>query len=87
MYLYLSNLCVISSDPPFIEWHVRCTFETFISPSFWKQELLSHFCREIPQIKIISFQNEKHDIWQYFIRQSFEGYCCESANNVYVLIF
>ena len=33
------NTCVISSDPPFMEWHVRCTFETFISPSFLKQEM------------------------------------------------
>ena len=33
------NTCIISSDPPFIEWHVRCTFETFISPSFLKQEM------------------------------------------------
>jgi len=33
------NTCVISSDPPFLECHVRCTFETFISPSFLKQEM------------------------------------------------
>ena len=33
------NTCLISSDPPFIEWHVRCTFETFIFPSFLKQEM------------------------------------------------
>ena len=40
MYIILKwNTCVISSDPPFIEWHVRCTFETFISPSLLKQEL------------------------------------------------
>ena len=25
------NTWVISSDPPFIKWHVRCTIETFIS--------------------------------------------------------
>ena len=33
------NTCIISSDPPFIEWHVRYTFETFIFPSFLKQEI------------------------------------------------
>ena len=33
------NTCVISSDLPFTEWHVRCTFETFISSSFLKQEM------------------------------------------------
>ena len=32
-----------------------------------------------PQIKIFSFENEKQCyIMQYLIRQSFEGYCCES---------
>ena len=46
------NACLISSDPPFIEWHVRCTFETFISPSFPCVTFA-----ENPQIKIISFQN------------------------------
>ena len=31
------------------------------------------------QIKIFSFQNVKHGyLMQYLIRQSFEGYCCES---------
>jgi len=41
------NTCVISFDHPFIEWHVRCTFETFISPSFLKQlKCMNHFCRE-----------------------------------------
>ena len=35
----------ISIDPPFIEWHVRCTFETFISSSFLKQEI-HHSCKE-----------------------------------------
>ena len=40
MYIILKwNACVILSNPPFIECHVRCTFETFISPSFLKQEL------------------------------------------------
>ena len=35
------------SDPLFIEWHVRCTFETFISPSFLKQfKCMNHFYRE-----------------------------------------
>ena len=33
------NTCVISSDPPLIEWNVRCTIETLISPSFLKQEM------------------------------------------------
>ena len=33
------NACLISSDPPFIEWHVRCTLETFIYPSFLEQEM------------------------------------------------
>ena len=34
---------------------------------------------EKPQIKIISFQNGKHEyLMLYLIRQSFEGYCCES---------
>ena len=35
---------IISREPPFIEWHVRCTFETFISPSFLEKDM--HFCRE-----------------------------------------
>ena len=40
MYIILKwNACVILSNPPFIECHVRCNFETFISPSFLKQEL------------------------------------------------
>ena len=30
---------MILSDPPFIEWHVRCTFETCISVLFLKQEM------------------------------------------------
>jgi len=34
---------------------------------------------EKPQMKIMSFQNGKHGyLMQYLIRQSFEGYCCES---------
>ena len=78
------NTCVISSDPPFIEWHVRCTFEIFISPSFLKQEMARVTFVEKPQIKIIRFQNGKHGcLMQYLIRQSFEGYCCESE---YILI-
>ena len=44
------NTCVISNvisnDPSFIEWHVHCTFETFISPSFLNKKCTSHFCRE-----------------------------------------
>ena len=31
------NTCIITSDPPFIEWHFRCTFETLISPLFWSK--------------------------------------------------
>jgi len=39
---------------------------------------------EKPQLKIISFQNWKHGyLMQILIRQSFEGYCCESE---YILI-
>ena len=37
------NTCLILSDPPFIEWHVRCTFETFISPLFLKQKIPESF--------------------------------------------
>ena len=37
------NTWVISSDPPFIKWHVRCTFETFISQSFLNQEIKIYF--------------------------------------------
>ena len=33
------NTCLILSDPPFIEWHVRCNFETFISPSILKEDM------------------------------------------------
>ena len=33
------NPWVIPCDPPFIEWHVRCPFKTFISLSFLKQEM------------------------------------------------
>ena len=42
------TVSVISSDLAFIEWHVRCTFETFISPSFLKQLKCnnSHCCRD-----------------------------------------
>ena len=37
------NTCLILSDPPFIEWHVRCNFETFISPLFLKQKMRESF--------------------------------------------
>ena len=41
------NTWVISSDTSLFEWYVWCTFETFISPSFLKQEMHeSLFCRE-----------------------------------------
>ena len=37
-----------------------------------------------PQMKVISFQNGKHGhLMQYLIRQSFEGYCCESEYNFF----
>ena len=29
LYDVITLKCVISSDPPFTEWHVKCTFETF----------------------------------------------------------
>ena len=51
----------ISSEPPFTEWHVRCTFETFISPSFLKQEMhVKSLYVGKPQMKKMSFQNEIH---------------------------
>ena len=47
MYILKWNTCVISSDPPFIVWHVRWNFETFISPSLLKHlKCMSQFCRE-----------------------------------------
>ena len=43
---------------------------------------------EKPQIKIISFQNGKHGcLMQYLIRQSFEGYCCESEYILFLFLF
>jgi len=35
------------------KWHVRCTFETFISPSFLKQEMHGVTFLEKPLMKII----------------------------------
>ena len=41
------NTCIISSASTFIEWYVRCTFKTFISPSLLKQlKCMSQFCTE-----------------------------------------
>ena len=51
------NICVISSDPPFIEWHVRCTFETFIVSEARNARVTFV---EKPQIKIFSFLNRQH---------------------------
>ena len=61
------NTCVISSDPPFIEWHVRCTFETFISPSFLKQEMHESLLYRNHK-KIFSFQNGKYGCLNSLLR-------------------
>ena len=80
------NTSIISSDPIFIEWHVRCTFETFISLSFLKQEMRESLLYR-NHIKIFSFQNGKHGyLMQYLTRQSFEGHCCESEYNLYLFL-
>jgi len=43
---------------------------------------------EKPQMKIISFPNGKHGyLIQYLIRQSFEGYCCESELKLWLQSF
>ena len=70
------NAFFISSDLPFMEWHVRFTLETFISPSFLKQEMhFIYFCRETTNKKN---QFSKWETWIFNeIRKSFEGYCCE----------
>ena len=54
------NKCVISSDPPFIEWYVRYTFRTFISQIVSEARNALVTFVEKPQIQIISFQNGKH---------------------------
>ena len=65
-------------------YRVACPmyFETFFSPSFLKQEM-----HEKPQIKIFCFQNGKHGcLMQYLIRQSFEGYGCESEYILFLFL-
>ena len=40
-----------------------------------------------PQIKIFSFLNGKHVfLMQYLVRQSFEGYCCESEYILFLFL-
>jgi len=55
-------ICLISSDPPFIEWHVQCTYKTFISLSFLKQlKCMSHFCWETTN------ENNQFSKWETWI--------------------
>ena len=61
-WLFLFVVSLQKCDPPFIEWHVRCTFETFIISIVSEARNARVTFVEKPQIKIISFKMGNMDV-------------------------